>query len=93
MREGTKRRLALMTEEDLASKAAKCRIAALSNTKQIERLRGIFTGKKHSDDTKRKISEARKGITYSEETIQKMRVAAKQRWVDRRERYAKLAAK
>ena len=62
MRAGTKRRLSLMNREQLAIKADKCRAAALSNTKQVERLRIMFTGKQHSEETKQKISLAAKKL-------------------------------
>lgn len=41
-------------------------------------------GRKHTDEAKAKIGRAHKGRTFSPETIAKMRLAARLRWVNRR---------
>jgi group I intron endonuclease len=49
-----------------------------------QRMSDAQKGKHLSDNHKLKLSEARKGISYSQETLEKMSIAALERWQDRR---------
>jgi hypothetical protein len=43
-----------------------------------------ITGRKHSEETKKKISKAHQGMTYSNETKEKLSISAKKRWKEGR---------
>jgi len=52
-----------------------------------QKLRESHLGCKHTEETKRKISETNKkhtGWTHSEETKKKMSISAKMRWVNKK---------
>jgi len=82
--EETRKRMSLAQKGRIISVAAK------------EKLRAINTGKKLSDETKKKITKTlketwstkedkviRKGWKHSEETIEKMRISARNTWANR----------